>query len=304
MTKIKKAFNVTVHKYEDYEKTDMDSPIIKSHVNIRDMQENSKETEFPKNVLCVIIPQTTNEEENGNDSLIQTDSIPETNSQCFAELPHVDLKHIENDDTSLIKCAQKCKAQTKANKHSSLQNDIGQHFSISVRVFPILNGTDSNNIFDVNSVSSKLIFQKYSRNREFQFDHVFSENTNNCELYCKTIAQFSSHFAKGKSGACFTFGQTCSGKTHTLFEIVDSPGICFQFVSDSFSLVDSLVISCYEIYYEKLRDLMSENTRKYISQMTRISESLKMCSTDEGELKILNLTHAKVTNIDEFIQVC
>jgi kinesin family protein 2/24 len=69
------------------------------------------------------------------------------------------------------------------------------------------------------------------------------------------------------SAVCFAFGQTGAGKTHTLLGTRSERGLYYLAATDLFSLMreydDQLtaVVSYYEIYCNRLYDLLNNRTR-------------------------------------------
>ena len=75
----------------------------------------------------------------------------------------------------------------------------------------------------------------------------------------------------GYNGTIFAYGQTSSGKTHTMEGVLESPtlqGIIPRIVQDIFNHIYSMdasiefqiKISYFEIYLDKIRDLLDGNT--------------------------------------------
>jgi hypothetical protein len=83
--------------------------------------------------------------------------------------------------------------------------DIGSGFSASVlAVSPGASGS-------VLTVSSGIGL------RNWDFDHVFGESTQQAELHHRCGHRLTTSLLNGRSGALVVYGQTGSGKTHTMF---------------------------------------------------------------------------------------
>ena len=62
------------------------------------------------------------------------------------------------------------------------------------------------------------------RARSFEFDHVFGPDTDTHELYEKLIGDLVAATCEGYNGTIFAYGQTASGKTHTMMGDAERPG--------------------------------------------------------------------------------
>eukprot|EP00117_Sycon_ciliatum_P046007 scpid28833/ scgid5520/ Kinesin heavy chain len=111
--------------------------------------------------------------------------------------------------------------------------------------------------------------------RVYQFDRVFNTSTTQTGLYCEAARPIVQDVLKGCNGTMFAYGQTSSGKTHTMEGVLGSEELCGvipRIVEDIFNHIqhmdpgDEMVenffikVSYFEIYMEKIRDLL--NTSK------------------------------------------
>lgn len=106
-----------------------------------------------------------------------------------------------------------------------------------------------------------------SNTYKFNFDRVFDPNSNQQEVYDFTAKNIVESVLEGFNGTIFAFGQTSSGKTHTMQGVIDNPekeGIIprmirhlFNFIVNSSSDTEYIVkVSMIEIYMEKIKDLI------------------------------------------------
>ena len=109
----------------------------------------------------------------------------------------------------------------------------------------------------------------------FFFDQIYNQEVTNYEVYedsCKSIVD---SFTQGYNGTLFAYGQTTSGKTHTMLGTKDQKGLLHHSMQDIFSFTESVSeerdvtiwVSYMEIYNESVNDLLdSGNTNLRIRE--------------------------------------
>jgi len=101
----------------------------------------------------------------------------------------------------------------------------------------------------------------------YVFDKVFKTNTTQEDVYNATAKQIVEDVLSGYNGTIFAYGQTSSGKTHTMEGILGDEkyqGIIPRIVQDIFNHIYSMdsrlefliKVSYFEIYLDKIRDLL------------------------------------------------
>jgi hypothetical protein len=105
--------------------------------------------------------------------------------------------------------------------------------------------------------------------KDFTFDKVFDEKTEQAELFEKTAYHIVGNVLEGYNGTIFAYGQTGTGKTHTMEgerkpkEMRGVMARCFESVYNEIDQLKDcqfLVRASYlEIYKENIRDLLSSN---------------------------------------------
>lgn len=106
-----------------------------------------------------------------------------------------------------------------------------------------------------------------SADASYAFDRVFDESTNNKQVYEATTSKIVRDVLGGMNGTVFAYGQTSSGKTHTMHGSADELGVIPLAIKDVFDAVrrhandrEFLIrVSYLEIYNEKMVDLLAES---------------------------------------------
>ncbi|XP_059101762.1 kinesin heavy chain [Peromyscus eremicus] len=108
---------------------------------------------------------------------------------------------------------------------------------------------------------------KKSCGKPYVFDRVFPPNTTQEQVYHACAMQIVKDVLAGYNGTIFAYGQTSSGKTHTMEGKLHDPqlmGIIPRIARDIFNHIYSMdenlefhiKVSYFEIYLDKIRDLL------------------------------------------------
>uniref|UniRef100_A0AAQ5ZYG5 Kinesin-like protein n=1 Tax=Amphiprion ocellaris TaxID=80972 RepID=A0AAQ5ZYG5_AMPOC len=156
--------------------------------------------------------------------------------------------------------------------------------------------------------------------KPYMFDRVFQSNTTQEQVYNACAQKIVKDVLEGYNGTIFAYGQTSSGKTHTMegnLHDTDSMGIIPRIVQDIFNYIYSMdenlefhiKVSYFEIYLDKIRDLLDvsktnlsvhedKNRVPYVKGCTErfvCSPDEVMDTIDEGKSN----RHVAVTNMNE-----
>lgn len=104
---------------------------------------------------------------------------------------------------------------------------------------------------------------------KFEFDQIFNENCKTSEVYEARTKDIVAAAVRGFNGTVFAYGQTNSGKTHTMRGSKAEPGVIPRAVHDLFQILEQdvdreflLRMSYMEIYNEEINDLLAPEHRK------------------------------------------
>nr|XP_058914278.1 kinesin-1 heavy chain isoform X2 [Kogia breviceps] len=156
--------------------------------------------------------------------------------------------------------------------------------------------------------------------KPYAFDRVFQSNSSQEQVYNDCAKKIVKDVLEGYNGTIFAYGQTSSGKTHTMEGKLHDPegmGIIPRIVQDIFNYIYSMdenlefhiKVSYFEIYLDKIRDLLDvsktnlsvhedKNRVPYVKGCTErfvCSPDEVMDTIDEGKSN----RHVAVTNMNE-----
>ncbi|KAK2964318.1 putative Kinesin-II 95 kDa subunit [Blattamonas nauphoetae] len=100
----------------------------------------------------------------------------------------------------------------------------------------------------------------------YTFDHIYPPDATQSSIYDETCRRIINSVMDGFNGTIFAYGQTGTGKTHTMTGYPDDPGVIprsFQHIFSHIEQADKtkqflVSVSYLEIYREKIQDLLSK----------------------------------------------
>jgi len=136
--------------------------------------------------------------------------------------------------------------------------------------------------------------------KQFTFDNVFDWTSSQQEIYEETSAPIIANVLEGYNGTIFAYGQTGTGKTHTMAgSDTDHKqrGIMPRSFEDVFKSIEGdsvktqfLVRASYlEIYNEEIRDLLSKNPKN----------KLDLHEKPDSGVYVRDLSYFAVKNVQE-----
>ncbi|XP_071909919.1 kinesin-like protein KIN-7O isoform X3 [Coffea arabica] len=141
-----------------------------------------------------------------------------------------------------------------------------ERIHVSVRARPLSPEDAKNSPW---RISGNSIFLPNQTSCKFEFDRVFEEKCKTAEVYLARTKDLVAAAVRGFNGTVFAYGQTSSGKTHTMRGSASEPGVIPLAVYDLFKTIHEEVdrefllrMSYMEIYNEEINDLLAPEHRK------------------------------------------
>ncbi|CAM8963032.1 unnamed protein product [Rhodiola kirilowii] len=177
--------------------------------------------------------------------------------------------------------------------------DKQQRIHVTVRARPLSSEDAKTSPWKIcgNSIS-------FSNNNssKFDFDRIFGDDCKTYEVYRACTKEIVAGAVRGFNGTVFAYGQTNSGKTHTMRGSIAEPGVIPLAVRDLFDKIHEdpdreflLRMSYMEIYNEEINDLLAPEHRKL-----QIHESLERGIYVAGLREEIVATPEQVLELMEF----
>ena len=136
----------------------------------------------------------------------------------------------------------------------------GSNIAVSVRLRPLQRGESDGRAWTVQSAQAVA---DESGSKAYSVDSVFSEDSSQHELFMEVAQPLVRELISGYNCCILAYGQTASGKTHTMRGSPDDPGITPRTVHALFDLIEQqqkreflVRVSFIELVNEQLHDLL------------------------------------------------
>eukprot|EP00731_Ephydatia_muelleri_P015976 Em0009g400a len=170
---------------------------------------------------------------------------------------------------------------------------------VGVRVRPLLKRETEAGQKNSWSVSSNCITHRSSNPQSYCFDNVFHGDVKTSDIFATMALPIVRSVMEGFNGTIFVYGQTSSGKTHTMMGTSDDPGIIPLTIHEVFSYIEQCVsrefilrLSYLEIYNETLTDLLNPENK-----------NLKIRENTEHTVSVHGITECAVTLASEVVDL-
>jgi len=114
----------------------------------------------------------------------------------------------------------------------------------------------------VNEPKVKVDLTKYVEKHQFNFDDALDETVTNEEVYRTTVQPLVHTLLRNGKATCFAYGQTGSGKTYTMSPLpIRAAADIIKYLAKPQYRDVFLMVSCFEIYGNKVFDLLNQRKR-------------------------------------------
>jgi len=219
--------------------------------------------------------------------------------------------------------------ETNSRSTNISQEARGSNIKVAVRLRPIWGATkrprkkmggDSDVVaWNVEKVGSRVAFTQRGCARGvegrtvFHLDQVFDEEAHTLQIYQSIARPMLSSVLNGKHATIFAYGQTGSGKTFTMQgEGENKSGIIAMVTADLFRSIEAskrayeVKVSYFEIYNEKIRDLLVEEWESASSNCNNAStignDEVKIRTNVHGNI-VLNAKQKKIDSADDALMI-
>ena len=169
--------------------------------------------------------------------------------------------------------------------------DKNESVKVAIRCRPLNKKEEDANhikVVNINKNRHEIIVQRpYAAEeaKQFTFDYTYGDDAEQEEIFEETASPIVANVLEGYNGTIFAYGQTGTGKTHTMTGIVDNPkerGIMTRAFDDIFASIKSdsdqtqfLVRASYlEIYNEEIRDLLSKSPKNRLDLHEKVDSGV------------------------------
>ena len=143
-------------------------------------------------------------------------------------------------------------------------------------------------VVKINQARGEIMVQRPFQDeapKQFTFDMAYGDEAEQSEIYVETASPIIANVLEGYNGTIFAYGQTGTGKTHTMTGNLGSEeerGIMPRSFDDIFKSIQSdsdqtqfLVRASYlEIYNEEVRDLLSKNPKNRLELHEKVDSGV------------------------------
>ncbi|XP_047133236.1 uncharacterized protein LOC101241452 isoform X3 [Hydra vulgaris] len=157
------------------------------------------------------------------------------------------------------------------------------NIQVGIRIRPLIRREIQTNQTCYWNADNKRI---YSTEKEYHFDEVFDSTSSTMNIYNILGKPLVENAMRGINGTLFAYGQTASGKTHTILGDVNELGILPLAIKEVFDHTVKqpdreflLRASFIEIYNEEVTDLLASK-----------KENIKILTNSENDVVVENLT--------------
>ncbi|KAM0040497.1 putative minus-end-directed kinesin ATPase [Helianthus debilis subsp. tardiflorus] len=216
---------------------------------------------------------------------------------------HETLKKKYQEECQMLKN----RSQLECSERRRLYNQVIE-LKGNIRVFcrcrpmnhdEISKGSSSVVDFDSAQENELKIIGPDSSKKQFKFDHIFRPEDNQAAVSAQTSPLVVS-VLDGFNVCIFAYGQTGTGKTFTMEGTAENWGVNYRTLNELFNISNErsdimkyqLLVSMLEVYNEKIKDLLVEDT-------DHPAKKLEIKQSAEGTQEVPGLSQVRVHKAEE-----
>ena len=185
---------------------------------------------------------------------------------------------------------------------------LSNKVEVAIRIRPLANYEVQQGSFygiSIDETGKKIQINEETKIQTFNFDHVANEFVSQEAFFEKIVKPLADSWIEGKNATFFAYGQTGTGKTHTVLgysfnkrnEMIALPkdenrGIlprCLEYIFASIDMnLFTITCSYYQIYQNKAYDLLVRN-----------GGPLKISGQIKNGFYLSELSHNTISTIEE-----
>ncbi|KRZ33291.1 Kinesin-like protein KIF14 [Trichinella pseudospiralis] len=162
------------------------------------------------------------------------------------------------------------------NNNGSIEDNLENksRICVAIRVRPVLEADPDkmpycNRVVHVNQELSSIRIMKGKVGQEFKFSHCFDSHSQQEDVFNELSEPLITQLLRGINCTLMAYGQTGSGKTYSMMGSSSNPGIIpriceklkIRLCENDPKILSKLKISYYEIYNEKIYDLLADGDK-------------------------------------------
>ena len=182
-----------------------------------------------------------------------------------------------------------------SSRNSSCSEEADEAVKVCVRIRPLLEDqSEASRAWELGP-SENTVVSSSDSSSSYTFASVFGETSSTQQIYDEVAFDIvQSVVRRGQNGTLFTYGQTATGKTHTMHGIILSTGrdLFENFGENDDSTLTSIKIACIEVYNEDVRDLLIAGQ----------PPTLSIQEDRNGNVVIPNLLERQISNVNELLE--
>lgn len=263
---------------------------------VNSMIQNKPKIENRKHTLLMKDKETKQDEPNSSnfyDSSITFKSMNTPNQKNRSLISSIFCR--KNDEQVSLKPNMMCHPETVSQKNSNIIKHSSSNITqmptnviVCVRKRPV--SRDDRDMvlccdkrLDVLEPKVKLDLTKYVKTHKFNYEYCFDVDACNNEIFDR-ISSVYEHVKNGGSGSIIAYGQTGTGKTHTMFHKHD--GLIFLHIKKLLCDFGILSLSFYEIHNNNLYDLFDYREKIFLREK-------------DGNIYLSNAVQREIKTIEE-----